>query len=74
MIANLTRQLAKRSIRLYQLVISPLLGPSCRYEPSCSEYAAQAVERHGVIRAGRLTVKRLVRCHPWGGQGYDPVP
>lgn len=61
-------------IRLYQLCLSPLLGPSCRYLPSCSEYAAEAVRRHGVFRGLALALKRLLRCHPWGGSGYDPVP
>ena len=61
-------------IRAYQLVISPLLGPSCRYAPTCSEYAIQAFEKHGVLRGGWLAVRRLLRCHPWGGSGYDPVP
>jgi uncharacterized protein len=61
-------------IRGYQLLISPVLGPNCRYLPSCSEYAAEAVERHGALAGGWLAVKRLARCHPWGGSGYDPVP
>ena len=61
-------------IRLYQLCISPLLGVNCRFAPSCSEYAAEALTRHGAVRGGWLTLRRLVRCHPWGGSGYDPVP
>jgi hypothetical protein len=61
-------------IRAYQLILSPLLGPACRYEPSCSEYAHQAVERHGPLRGTWLAVKRLARCHPFGGSGHDPVP
>lgn len=61
-------------IRAYQLVISPVLAPSCRFAPSCAEYARQAVARHGALRGGRLSVRRLLRCHPWGGMGYDPVP
>jgi putative membrane protein insertion efficiency factor len=61
-------------IRAYQLLISPLLLPSCRYLPSCSNYAAEAIARHGALRGGWLAVKRLLRCHPWGGSGYDPVP
>jgi len=61
-------------IRLYQLLISPLLPPGCRYLPSCSEYAAEAIERHGAARGSWLALKRLLRCHPWGGSGYDPVP
>jgi len=61
-------------IRGYQLLISPLFPPSCRYFPSCSEYARQAVTRHGPLAGGWLAVRRLARCHPWGGLGYDPVP
>ena len=62
------------AIRTYQLVLSPLLGPACRFEPSCSAYARDAIERHGAIRGGRLALVRLGRCHPWGRFGYDPVP
>jgi putative membrane protein insertion efficiency factor len=61
-------------IRSYQLFISPMLGPSCRYLPSCSDYAAEAIERHGALMGTWLALKRLARCHPWGGHGYDPVP
>ena len=61
-------------IRGYQLLISPVLGPSCRYLPSCSDYAAEAILRHGALAGGWLALKRLARCHPWGGSGYDPVP
>jgi len=61
-------------IRFYQLAISPLLPPSCRYQPTCSAYAIEAMEHHGVLRGGWLTFRRLLRCHPWGGSGYDPVP
>jgi putative membrane protein insertion efficiency factor len=61
-------------IRLYQLLVSPLLPPGCRYLPSCSEYAAEAIERHGAARGSWLALRRLLRCHPWGGSGYDPVP
>ena len=61
-------------IRGYQLLISPFFPPSCRYYPSCSEYARQAVVRHGPLRGGWLALRRLLRCHPWGSWGYDPVP
>jgi putative membrane protein insertion efficiency factor len=61
-------------IWLYQLLLSPLLGPRCRYWPSCSEYAAQAVHEHGPARGLGLAAQRLLRCHPWGGSGVDPVP
>ena len=62
------------TIRGYQLVVAPILPPSCRYYPSCSHYAAEAVERHGPMRGLGLALRRLLRCHPWGGSGYDPVP
>jgi putative membrane protein insertion efficiency factor len=61
-------------IRAYQLLVAPILAPSCRYYPSCSHYAAEAVARHGPWRGSRFAVRRLLRCHPWGGSGYDPVP
>lgn len=61
-------------IGAYQLLISPLLLPSCRFEPSCSHYAQEAITEHGALRGLILTLKRLSRCHPWGGSGYDPVP
>lgn len=61
-------------VRLYQHSISPLLPGACRYTPSCSEYGVQALRRHGAWRGGRLTLKRFLSCHPWGGHGYDPVP
>jgi putative membrane protein insertion efficiency factor len=61
-------------IRAYQLMISPLLQPSCRFEPSCSHYAQEAIAMHGAGRGLLLTFQRLLRCHPWGGSGYDPVP
>lgn len=62
------------AVRAYQLLVSPLLPPSCRFLPSCSEYAAEAIERHGAVRGTSLALRRLARCHPWGGSGYDPVP
>ncbi len=61
-------------IRFYQAAISPYTPPSCRYTPTCSAYAIEAVERHGVLRGGWLFLRRFGRCHPWGGEGYDPVP
>jgi hypothetical protein len=60
-------------IRLYQLARSGRPSP-CRYVPTCSEYAAEAVQDHGVVRGGALAIRRITRCHPWGGQGLDPVP
>jgi putative membrane protein insertion efficiency factor len=61
-------------IRLYQLTLSPWLGTQCRYEPTCSKYAAEAMTRFGISRGAWLAAKRLGRCHPWGRSGYDPVP
>ncbi len=61
-------------IRFYQLYISPLLGPSCRFTPTCSEYARQAIVKHGPFKGLYLAVWRILRCNPWGGSGYDPVP
>ena len=66
--------LLRGMIRTYQLFLSPLTGPTCRYLPSCSEYAAEAIGRHGAAAGSWLALKRLLRCHPWGGSGYDPVP
>ena len=63
-----------RLIRLYQLTLSPWLGRQCRYEPTCSHYAAEALQRFGVRRGVWLAAKRIGRCHPWGRSGYDPVP
>jgi putative membrane protein insertion efficiency factor len=62
------------SIRIYQLTLSSLLGRNCRYLPTCSEYAGEAIRRHGAWRGGLLAIARISRCHPWGGDGYDPVP
>ena len=61
-------------IKAYQYLISPMLGPSCRYTPTCSEYAAQAVKKYGAIKGLWLSVKRVGRCHPWHDGGYDPLP
>ena len=61
-------------IRIYQWLISPILPRACRFAPSCSEYAAEAIQLHGVARGGWLALRRLLRCHPWGGDGFDPVP
>lgn len=61
-------------IRAYQLILSPVLGPACRYYPSCSEYAHQAITRYGVVKGTRLAVQRLLRCHPFHPGGVDPVP
>ncbi len=60
--------------RAYKLTLSPLIGQSCRFLPTCSDYARDALIQHGAARGGWLTVRRLCKCHPWGGSGYDPVP
>lgn len=61
-------------IRFYRAAISPMLPPACRYTPTCSAYAQEAVQRFGAARGSWLALRRLARCHPWGGSGYDPVP
>jgi putative membrane protein insertion efficiency factor len=61
-------------IRIYQYSISPLLGPGCRYTPSCSQYGVEAFKKYGLVKGFVLTVKRFSKCHPWGGHGHDPVP
>ena len=70
----LPRHLLAGMVRGYQLVISPVLPPSCRFMPSCSQYALEAIMRHGAVRGTWLTVRRLVRCHPFHPGGFDPVP
>jgi len=62
------------TIRAYQLLVAPILPPSCRYYPSCSHYAQEAIATHGPGHGALLAARRLLRCHPWGGSGYDPVP
>ncbi|MDC8005487.1 membrane protein insertion efficiency factor YidD [Aureisphaera galaxeae] len=61
-------------IRFYQKVISPIFPSTCRYQPTCSHYAVEALETHGLWKGMRLATKRIFSCHPWGGSGYDPVP
>ncbi|HTQ28008.1 MAG TPA: membrane protein insertion efficiency factor YidD [Puia sp.] len=61
-------------IKLYQWIISPWLGPNCRFVPSCSQYAMEALRKYGLFKGGWLALKRISRCHPGGGHGYDPVP
>jgi putative membrane protein insertion efficiency factor len=68
------RHLAAFLIRIYQWTVSPLLGPRCRFYPSCSQYALEAVQRFGVLKGGWLAVVRVGRCHPWQPGGFDPVP
>lgn len=61
-------------IRFYQMVISPILGPRCRFTPTCSQYAVEALKKYGIFKGTWLAIKRISRCHPAGGSGYDPVP
>ncbi|NDF12813.1 MAG: membrane protein insertion efficiency factor YidD [Proteobacteria bacterium] len=68
------RHLLRFFIKLYQWLLSPWFGAACRFEPSCSAYAEEAIRTHGSIQGSMLAAKRLCRCHPWGGSGFDPVP
>jgi putative membrane protein insertion efficiency factor len=72
--ANPLTKLFVAIIRFYQLVISPILPSACRYTPSCSAYGIEALKKHGAIKGCVLTIKRIMRCNPWGGHGEDPVP
>ena len=67
-------QVVALPVRAYRLVLSPWVGQSCRFHPTCSAYALEALERHGALRGGWLTLRRIARCHPWGGSGIDNVP
>ena len=71
---NLYESCVRGALRTYKLTLSPLIGRQCRFAPTCSEYACEALIGHGPWRGSLLTVKRLCRCHPWGGAGYDPPP
>jgi len=68
------RFVLKGLIRLYRYFVSPMLGPNCRFYPSCSCYAEEAIEHHGIARGSYLAARRILRCHPWHPGGYDPVP
>ncbi len=72
--AKLHHRLAIGVVRFYQYAISPLTGGSCRFYPSCSEYSVQAIREWGVMKGGWMALKRISKCHPWGGRGVDPVP
>jgi uncharacterized protein len=72
--AVVARTALKGLIQAYRWFVSPMLGVNCRFAPSCSEYALEAVTRHGALRGSALAARRLCRCHPWGGDGFDPVP
>ena len=71
---SLAARLLSLPVRAYRLIFSPWVGFNCRYQPTCSAYALEALERHGAIRGGWLALRRIGRCHPFGGSGYDPVP
>lgn len=71
---TLAARLLALPVRGYRLFLSPLLGQNCRYTPTCSAYAIEALERHGALKGGWLAARRLARCHPWGGSGVDDVP
>lgn len=70
----LTRKIAVAPIRFYQMAISPMFPAACRYTPTCSQYAVEAISKYGPLKGGALAIRRICRCHPWGGSGYDPVP
>lgn len=70
----IARAIVKAPIQLYRYTLSAFMGRTCRFLPTCSEYALEAIDRHGALRGGALAVRRVCRCHPWGGHGYDPVP
>jgi putative membrane protein insertion efficiency factor len=76
--ATRTRRITARAliglVRAYQWALSPFLGMNCRFEPSCSAYAVDAIDRFGPLRGTGLAIRRILRCHPWGASGYDPVP
>jgi len=71
---NFLKKILFYLIRLYQKFLSPLCPGCCRYRPTCSQYVIEAINRHGILKGLLLGIKRILRCHPWGGSGYDPVP
>ena len=71
---NIPARLMLLLIRFYKYAISPMLPPRCRYTPTCSQYAVEAVSKHGAFKGGWMALKRIARCHPFGGSGHDPVP
>jgi putative membrane protein insertion efficiency factor len=73
-IRKIIRNIALLPVYFYRACISPLTPSSCRFTPTCSQYAIEAVQKYGVLKGGWLAIKRIFRCHPWGSSGYDPVP
>ena len=71
---SIAARLSILAVQLYRLLLKPLLGPRCRYLPTCSDYAIEALTEHGAVHGLGLALRRILRCHPWGGSGYDPVP
>jgi len=71
---KLFAQIILLPVYFYRCCISPLMPASCRYTPTCSEYAVEAIKKHGALRGSWMAIKRIARCHPWGGHGFDPVP
>jgi len=74
MIKTIVRKIAIFPVLVYQYTISPLFPASCRYTPTCSQYAKEAILKHGVFKGGWMAIKRIISCNPWGGHGHDPVP
>ncbi|WP_026899305.1 membrane protein insertion efficiency factor YidD [Daejeonella oryzae] len=73
-VQNLISKFFLLIIRAYQILLSPILGASCRYTPTCSQYGIEAIQKYGPFKGGWLTLKRIASCNPWGGHGHDPVP
>ncbi|HEV7217818.1 MAG: membrane protein insertion efficiency factor YidD [Terriglobales bacterium] len=71
---QIPKNIALQVLRVYKFAISPYFGPACRYQPTCSEYATEAIELHGLIKGSMMAASRVLRCNPWGAAGYDPVP
>jgi len=69
----MVRYLFTLPIKIYQLLLSPFLGKNCRFEPTCSYYSIESINKYGVIKGTRLSIQRILKCHPWGGSGYDPI-
>ena len=73
-LSNFVKFIFLSLIKLYQILLSPFFGKQCRFEPSCSNYSKEAIDKHGSFKGLILTIKRLFKCHPWGASGHDPVP